>query len=495
MDGLLDGLEERERHRSELDAEAEADARAGRGRVDPQPDRGQERVRRLGDVLDGLTRAGRPLDADDGRGAEVHVEPELLGERRADDLFLDLAVQGERELRASLVVAQADERVGLGELGERQMQGALVAGAGGDDDGLQRGRREVLGPGRRLEADRVADPRVQAPQLRDPARLDRRPAAVGALVEDADGGRLALLAVAEGQAVADADGAGEQAGVGDLLPRRAAFDLEDGARDRAVRVGRRGREQVADAFGEALDALAGDGRAEVDGEDARPAGLGGQGPAESLGRGRALVADVVGEEGVVMLGEQVGQLGPEHLVGAGQRAGPGAEAGDPHHGVHRDRRGVELLGDLAQQAAVPGALAVDLVDEQERRDAQAPQRPHQDAGLGLHALDGRDHQDRAVEHAEGPFDLGDEVGVAGRVDEVDGGLAEREGDHGGLDGDAAAAFERERVGQRAAVVDAADLVGDAGLVEQPLGQAGLTGVDMGQDAEVECAHVRSCPPF
>ena len=44
--------------------------------------------------------------------------------------------------------------------------------------------------------------------------------------------------------------------------------------------------------------------------------------------------------------------------------------------------------------------------------------------LRLDAFDRRDHEDRAVEHAEDAFDLRDEVGVAGRVDQVDGEVAD-----------------------------------------------------------------------
>ena len=45
----------------------------------------------------------------------------------------------------------------------------------------------------------------------------------------------------------------------------------------------------------------------------------------------------------------------------------------------------------------------------------------------------------------------------------------------------ALAFERQGVGAGAARVDAADLVDDTGGVQQPFGQAGLTGVDVRQD--------------
>jgi hypothetical protein len=37
----------------------------------------------------------------------------------------------------------------------------------------------------------------------------------------------------------------------------------------------------------------------------------------------------------------------------------------------------------------------------------------------LHPLDGRQHQDRRVEHPERAFDLGHEVAVPGGVEQVD----------------------------------------------------------------------------
>jgi hypothetical protein len=88
--------------------------------------------------------------------------------------------------------------------------------------------------------------------------------------------------------------------------------------------------------------------------------------------------------------------------------------------------------------------------------------------------------------------------VTGRVDEVDAELApvgagDAERGDRGADGDAAGPFERERVGHGVAVIDAADRLDGAGGVEQPLGQAGLTGVDMGENSQIEHAHQASCP--
>jgi hypothetical protein len=113
------------------------------------------------------------------------------------------------------------------------------------------------------------------------------------------------------------------------------------------------------------------------------------------------------------------------------------------------------------------------------------QRPHQDPGLGLDALDGREHQHGTVQHPEHPLDLGDEVGVPRGVDDVDRGAVERERHDRGLDRDAASALERQAVGTGRAGVDGPRLVDDSCDVQEPLGQSGLTGVDVGEDAQVE----------
>jgi hypothetical protein len=111
----------------------------------------------------------------------------------------------------------------------------------------------------------------------------------------------------------------------------------------------------------------------------------------------------------------------------------------------------------------------------------------------LHAFDGGDDQHGAVEHAQRSFHLGDEVGVAGGVDEIDRDAADRERGDRGLDRDAAPPLQRERVGPGGAGVHAADPVDHPAGVQEALGQAGLTGVDMRDDAEIENAHRDSGP--
>ena len=175
----------------------------------------------------------------------------------------------------------------------------------------------------------------------------------------------------------------------------------------------------------------------------------------------------------------------------------GREAGslraDARRRAHREDVRGEAVGDGGEHSSVVGADAVDLVHEHDRRHAEPAQGAEQQQRLRLHALDRRDDQDGAVEHAEHALDLGDEVRVPRRVDEVDRHAVDHEGHDGGLDRDPALALQRERVGLRGAVVDATDLVDDSGRVQQPFGEGGLTGVDVRQDPQVQHRHVASRP--
>ena len=71
----------------------------------------------------------------------------------------------------------------------------------------------------------------------------------------------------------------------------------------------------------------------------------------------------------------------------------------------------EPIANRIEHALGIGTRAVDLVDEEQRRHPQSLQRAHQHDRLGLHALDGRQHQHGGVEDDQRALDLGDEVGV------------------------------------------------------------------------------------
>jgi len=104
--------------------------------------------------------------------------------------------------------------------------------------------------------------------------------------------------------------------------------------------------------------------------------------------------------------------------------------------------------------------------------------------LGLHAGHGVERDHAAVEHAQAALDLGGEVDVAGRVDQVDLVALPRVGGRRRGDGDALLAFLRLRVHRSRAVVHLARLVDDAGVEQDALGHGRLAGVDVGDDADV-----------
>jgi hypothetical protein len=82
--------------------------------------------------------------------------------------------------------------------------------------------------------------------------------------------------------------------------------------------------------------------------------------------------------------------------------------------------------------------------------------------------------------------------VAGRIDQVYCEVADAERSDRRADRDAALAFEFERIGLGGAGVDAADMVDRAGGEEESFGEGCLTGVYVGQDAQIERAHGASC---
>ena len=106
-----------------------------------------------------------------------------------------------------------------------------------------------------------------------------------------------------------------------------------------------------------------------------------------------------------------------------------------------------------------------------------------DTGIGVEQRNG------AVEHAQRALDLDGEVDVAGRVDDVEAAhlavatLPEGRG-RGRRDGDAALLLLLHPVHGGGAVMDFADLVRLARVIEHALGGRRLAGVDMRHDAEV-----------
>src|SRR6185312_5422686 len=96
---------------------------------------------------------------------------------------------------------------------------------------------------------------------------------------------------------------------------------------------------------------------------------------------------------------------------------------------------------------------VDLIDETNSGNAVFISLPPDFFRLRLHAMHGIKHGDGAVEHAQRSFDLGGEVHVAGRINDVDADIAPGAGGGGGGDGDAALLLLLHPVHGRSAFVN------------------------------------------
>ena len=149
-----------------------------------------------------------------------------------------------------------------------------------------------------------------------------------------------------------------------------------------------------------------------------------------------------------------------------------------------DRPAADLGVDLLDAAEEIGADLVHLVDEHDARHAVLVGLAPDGLRLRLDALIAVEHADRAVEHAQAALDLDGEVDVAGRVDDVEALVVPEGGGRGGGDGDAALLLLLHPVHGRGAVVDFADLMGLAGIVEDALRRRRLSGIDVSHDAEI-----------
>ncbi len=195
--------------------------------------------------------------------------------------------------------------------------------------------------------------------------------------------------------------------------------------------------------------------------------------------GAALVRRHVLQDGV----EQRCQVGADLAL---LERRPAVQAGG------EDDREVELrLGGVQLVEQVEGGVdhvvgprtgAVDLVDHDDRLEAERQRLLGDEARLRHRAFDRIDQQQHAVDHRQHAFDLAAEVGVARGVDDVDVRALPLDGAVLGQDGDAAFAFEVVAVHH--ALGDLLVLAEGAALAQQLVDQRGLAMVDVGDDGDV-----------
>ena len=128
-------------------------------------------------------------------------------------------------------------------------------------------------------------------------------------------------------------------------------------------------------------------------------------------------------------------------IGGGRaRLGVGVKHGEVElvfDRVQIDKEIVNLVQDLLR----PRIWAIDLVDDDDRRQLGLERFRKHVAGLRQRALRGIDQEHDAIDHLECALDLAAEVGVTWRIDNVDLGVFEMDRRVLGQDGDAALAFE------------------------------------------------------
>ena len=133
-----------------------------------------------------------------------------------------------------------------------------------------------------------------------------------------------------------------------------------------------------------------------------------------------------------------------------------------------------------------GVRAVDLVDDDDRLQPDLERLGDHELGLRQRAFGGIDQHQGAVHHVEDALDLAAEIGVAGRIDDIDAAVVPGHRGDLGQDGDAALALEI--VGIHRALGDALVVAERARLLQQPVDQRGLAVVDMGDDGDVAKFH-------
>ena len=104
--------------------------------------------------------------------------------------------------------------------------------------------------------------------------------------------------------------------------------------------------------------------------------------------------------------------------------------------------------------------------------------------LALHSGHGIEDNNASVQYTEAALDLDREVYVAGRVDDVDREVLPGRGRRRGGDGDSPLPLLRHPVHDGSTGIDLADLVSDPRVIEDPLGDGRLTGVDVRDDTNI-----------
>jgi hypothetical protein len=155
--------------------------------------------------------------------------------------------------------------------------------------------------------------------------------------------------------------------------------------------------------------------------------------------------------------------------------------------LNRNWLGIEALAEGVDGMLEIGPHLVNFVDKANSWNAVFIGLPPDFFRLRLHPVHRVKYRNRAVEHAQRSFHLGGKVYVAGRVNNVDADVAPGAGGRGGGNGDAALLFLLHPIHGRSPLVDLSDAVRASGIEKDSLRRSGLTGIDVGHDADIPAA--------
>ncbi len=148
--------------------------------------------------------------------------------------------------------------------------------------------------------------------------------------------------------------------------------------------------------------------------------------------------------------------------------------------VERD----EQFKNLVEHFFRVGVLAVNLVDDHDRLGAGFERLAQHEARLRLRAFGGIHHEQHAVNHVHDALHFAAEIGVAGRVHDVDVIILVFERGVLGADGDALFLFQIHRIHQAFFLGFVLVCAEGAGLLEEAVHERGLAVVNVRDDGDI-----------
>ena len=150
--------------------------------------------------------------------------------------------------------------------------------------------------------------------------------------------------------------------------------------------------------------------------------------------------------------------------------------------IKRREQVEHIVHDFARARIGP----VDLVDAYDRLQADLQRLADHELGLRQRPLGGVDQHDGAIHHRQDALHLAAEIGMAGRIDDVDARVVPD--DRSGLGEDRDAAFALQVVGVHDPLGDPLVFAKSAGLLEQTVDERRLAVIDVGDDSNVTKMH-------